>query len=105
MAMSHSPLLVAGFNKAAKSNKKEKVKKGETSNHATQVGELAGAYKEPTPAMRIKRAAQDEKHTATRRWIAGEISNKVHDTIHARADKVIKSPKNYFGKNKGKQSQ
>jgi hypothetical protein len=105
MAMVHSPLLVAGFNKAAKSPNKEKVKKGETANHDTQVGELAGAYKEPTPTMRIKKAAQEEKHHATRRWIAGEISNKVHDTIHARADKVIKNPRNYFGKNKGKQSQ
>lgn len=105
MATAHSPLLVAGFNKGAKEKKPSKQKKGETTGYATQVGELAGAYKEPTPAMKIKKAAQDEKHHATRRWIAGEISNKVHDTIHARADKVIKNPKAYFGKAKGKQSQ
>jgi hypothetical protein len=91
MAMSHSPLLVAGFNKAAKPPKKEKAKKGETSSHATQVGELAGEYKEPTPSMRIKKAAQDEKVHATRRWVSGEISDKQHTTAHRRANHAIKN--------------
>lgn len=87
----HSPLLVAGFNKAAKSTKKETAKKGETAGHVTQVGELAGGYKEPTPAMRIKRVAQDEKHNATRKWISGEITAKQHDGVHKRANHAIKN--------------
>ncbi len=107
MAMNHSPLLVAGFNKGAKPPKKAgKPKMGEPGlMGGTQVGELASAYKEPTPAMRIKKAAQEEKHHATRRWIAGEITDKHHKMVHARANKVIKNPHEYFGKNKGKQSQ
>lgn len=89
----HSPLLVAGFNKGGKSPKKDgKPKMGEPTNYAgSQVGELASAYKEPTPAMRIKRAAGDEKVNATRKWVAGEISDKQHTQAHKRANHAIKN--------------
>lgn len=95
----HSPLLVAGFNKGGKSPKKEKVNRGPSTGSDTQVGELASAYKEPTPAMRIKRTAGDEKVHATRRWIAGEISDKQHTQAHRRANHAIKNAKKLGSKN------
>lgn len=51
---------------------------------------LVTAYKEPTPSQRIKTHAREEKIHATRRWVAGELSNKEHAGIHRRANEVLK---------------
>jgi hypothetical protein len=75
------------------SAKKHKVPKigGEKGTFFTQVGELDDEAKEPTPAMRIKRNAHDEKVYATRDWVAGRINNKKHSEIHSRANHAIKN--------------
>lgn len=81
--------LAEGYQKPAK---KHKVPKhgGESGASATQVGELDDEMKEPTPAMRIKKDAHEEKLRATRRWVAGEISNSEHKKVHTRANHAIK---------------
>lgn len=48
------------------------------------------AYAPPTGPELTVQAAHDEKVHATRKWVAGEISNKKHADIHKRADHVIK---------------
>jgi hypothetical protein len=57
-----------------------------------QHGELGGA-KMPSPQQQmkqdIKSAARGAKVHATRQWVMGELSNKQHDGIHARADRVL----------------
>ena len=50
----------------------------------------APIVKEPTPRQRMKMHAKEEKIHATRKWVAGEISTKQHDGVHARADAVLK---------------
>jgi len=57
----------------------------------TQVGELDDEIKEPTPAMKIKRIAHEEKLHATRQWVAGHMSDAKHKQIHARAKHAIKN--------------
>jgi hypothetical protein len=89
--------LEVGYQKPAKKHKVEK-SKGEKSAHGgshTQVGELDDELKEPTPAMKITKAAQEEKHYATRDWIAGRISTRKHNQIHARAKHAIKNAHKY----------
>jgi hypothetical protein len=73
--------------------KKHEVPKkgGENGHFHTQVGELDDEAKEPTPAMKIKKAAVNEKHYATQDWIAGRISDKHHKKVHSRANFVIKN--------------
>lgn len=66
-------------------------KGGEKGGSHTQVGELDDEIKEPTPAMRIKRMANDEKVYATRKWVSGEISDAKHNQIHKRAAHAIKN--------------
>jgi len=51
---------------------------------------LAKVYKEPTPRQRIKTHAREEKIQATRKWVAGELSNKQHEGVHRRANEVLK---------------
>lgn len=85
-------LLSGAYQKPAKKHSVPK-KGGEsvaTGGKNTQVGELDDEIKAPTPAMRIKNIAKDEKIHATRRWIAGEISNAQHTKIHSRANHAIK---------------
>lgn len=78
-----------------KAAKKHKVPKsgGETGSYFTQVGELDDEYKEPTPAMRITKAAQDEKVHATRKWVMGELSDRKHSQVHSRANHAIRNAK------------
>lgn len=57
----------------------------------TQVGELDDEIKEPSPAMKIKRIAHEEKLHATRQWVAGHISDAKHKQIHNRAAHAIKN--------------
>lgn len=66
-------------------------KGGEKGNSHTQVGELDDEIKEPTPAMKIKRIAHEEKLHATRQWVAGHISDAKHKQIHTRAAHAIKN--------------
>lgn len=47
-------------------------------------------YAPPSGPELTVQAAHDEKVHATRKWVAGEISNKAHAEIHRRADHVIK---------------
>jgi len=84
---------LAPYQKPAKKHKAEKSKgeKSTTGGSHTQVGELDDEYKEPTPAMKIKKTAQDEKHYATRDWIAGRISDKHHKKVHSRANYAIRN--------------
>lgn len=88
-----SVLLSGAYQKPAKKSKVPKVlgEKATTGGSHTQVGELDDTFKEPTPAMRIKRLAHDEKVHATRRWVAGEISNAQHAQVHKRAAHAIKN--------------
>lgn len=79
-----------GYQKPAKKHKSPK-KGGESGDFHTQVGELDDEMKEPTPAMKIKKAAVDEKHYATRDWIAGRISDKHHKKVLSRANYAIKN--------------
>lgn len=51
---------------------------------------LSTIYKEPTPKQRMKIHAREEKVQATRRWVAGELSDKEHAGVHRRANEVIK---------------
>lgn len=83
-----------GYQKPAKKHKSPK-KGGEKGDFHTQVGELDDEMKEPSPAMKMKKAAQDEKHYATRDWVAGRISTKKHKMIHSRANHVIKHAHKY----------
>lgn len=88
-----SVLLSGAYQKPAKKHTVPK-KGGEpaaTGGTHTQVGELDKEMKEPTPAMRIKRMAHDEKVHATRRWVSGEITNAQHSQIHKRAAHAIKN--------------
>lgn len=78
-----------GYEKPAKKHKVPK-KGGENGHFHTQVGELDDEMKEPTPAMKLKKAAQDEKHYATRDWIAGRISTSKHNKILSRAAHAIR---------------
>ena len=82
--------LAQAYQKPAKKHS-AKVKGGEDGHHHTQVGELDDEYKEPTPAMKIKKAAQDEKHYATRDWVAGRINDKQHKKVHHRANYAIRN--------------
>jgi hypothetical protein len=66
-------------------------KGGEKGPAHTQVGELDDEIKEPTPAMKIKRMAHDEKMHATRQWIGGHLSNAEHKKVHERANHAIKN--------------
>ena len=68
-----SVMLMGAYQKPAKKSPVPK-KGGEKGNFDTQVGELDDEMKEPTPAMRIKNMAKEEKHHATRRWVSGELS-------------------------------
>jgi hypothetical protein len=90
-------LLSGAYQKPAKRTKSPK-KGGETGDFHTQVGELDDEMKEPSPAMKITKAAHDEKHTATRDWVAGRMSTRKHSQVHSRANHVIKHPERYFGK-------
>lgn len=88
-----SVLLMGAYQKPAKKSpvpKKggEKAAKG---GHDTQVGELDDEMKEPTPAMRIKHMAKEEKLHATRRWVSGELSDSKHAQVHRRANHAIKN--------------
>lgn len=86
-------LLSGAYQKPAEKHASPK-KGGEpaaTGGKHTQVGELAAVIKAPTPAMRIKSMAHDEKLHATRRWVSGEITNAKHAQIHKRADHAIKN--------------
>lgn len=83
-------LLSGAYQTPAKKHSVPK-KGGEKGNAHTQVGELDDEIKEPTPAMRIKRMANDEKVHATRRWVSGEISDAKHKQIHNRAAHAIKN--------------
>lgn len=85
-----SVLLQGAYQKPAKKSKVPK-KGGEKGNFDTQVGELDDEMKEPTPAMRIKRMANDEKVHATRKWVAGELTDKGHAQVHRRANHAIKN--------------
>jgi hypothetical protein len=94
--MASSPLIAALLAPAGDSKKKikdpksKREKTGEKAPSMTgqQHGELQG-YKEPTPHQRMKQAARDAKVHATRRWVEGELSNKAHAGIHARANRVL----------------
>lgn len=87
-----SVLLSGAYQKPAKKEKVPKVlgEKAAKGGPHTQVGELDDEMKEPTPAMRIKHMARDEKVHATRRWVSGEISDAKHNQIHRRANHAIK---------------
>lgn len=88
-------LLSGAYQKPAKKHVSPK-RGGEpatTGGPHTQVGELDDEIKAPTPAMRIKRAAHDEKINATRRWVSGEITDKQHASTHRRANHAIKHAK------------
>lgn len=86
-------LLAGAYQKPAKKSPVPKVlgEKAAKGGHATQVGELDDEMKAPTPAMRIKSMAHEEKIHATRRWVAGEISDAKHNQIHKRAGEAIKN--------------
>jgi hypothetical protein len=92
--MAGSPLIAAlmapDSKKKVKDPKPKREKTGEKAPSMTgqQHGELP-AYKEPTPAQRMKSAARDAKVHATRQWVMGELSNKKHAGIHARANRVL----------------
>lgn len=92
------PGILAGldqpYQKPAKKHKSPK-KGGETGGSHTQVGEMDDEIKEPTAAMKVKMMAQDEKRYATRKWVAGEISDAHHKKVHNRANHVIKHAKKY----------
>jgi hypothetical protein len=45
--------------------------------------------KPPTPRQMMRTDAKHAKISATRRWVSGELSNKEHAAIHARADRVL----------------
>lgn len=91
-----SPLIAAllapdgDSKKKVKDPKEKREKTGERpmAQTAQQHGELQG-YKEPTHSQRIKSAAREAKIYATRRWVEGELSNKAHAGIHARANRVL----------------
>lgn len=53
------------------------------------------AYKPPTPAQRMKDQMQSAKMNATRDWVDGRISTTKHDTIHKRANHVIRNAHEY----------
>jgi hypothetical protein len=84
-----APMLSGAYQKPAK--KPRQPKGGEKGNFDTQVGELDDEMKEPSPAMRIKRIAQDEKVHATRKWVAGELTDRQHAQAHRRANHAIKN--------------
>jgi len=87
-----SVMLQGAYQKPAKKSKVPK-KLGEaatTGGTHTQVGELDDEMKEPTPAMKVKKIAHEEKLHATRMWVAGHISDAKHKKIHSRANHVIK---------------
>jgi hypothetical protein len=92
--MASSPLIAAllapDSKKKVKDPKVKRPKTGEKAESMTgqQHGELQG-YKEPTPRQRMKMDARDSKVHATRRWVMGELSNKQHAGIHARANRVL----------------
>lgn len=97
-----SPLLEAlkpSAKKVKDPKKQPKRKPGQTtmgeapySQTGQQHGALEGA-KMPSPQQQmkkdIKQGARDSKVHATRRWVMGELSNKEHAGIHARADRVL----------------
>jgi hypothetical protein len=88
-----SVLLSGAYQKPAKKHAVPR-KGGEsatTGGSHTQVGELDDEIKEPTPAMKAKEMAKHEKLHATRRWVAGEITDAQHKKTHARANHVIKN--------------
>jgi hypothetical protein len=86
--------------KRARKPKTNKTTKGEASvtEPMQQHGEL-GANAEPTPMARIKNNARDAKVAATQDWIAGRVSTKQHEHVHARANHVLtnRSPKHFKG--------
>lgn len=43
-----------------------------------------------SPMDRVQQAAHGAKVDATRRWVGGEISSQEHDSIHRRANAVLK---------------
>lgn len=85
-----SVLLSGAYQKPAKKTPSPK-KGGEKGDFHTQVGEMDSTFKEPSPAMKIKRMAGDEKLHATRKWVSGEISTAKHNQIHKRAAHAIKN--------------
>ncbi len=88
-----SVLLLGAYQKPSKKHTVPK-KGGEsaaTGGKNTQVGELDDEFKEPSPAMKVKKMAHDEKLHATRRWVSGEISDAKHKQIHNRANHAIKN--------------
>ena len=87
-----SVMLSGAYQKPAKKHVSPK-KGGEpatTGGTHTQVGELDDEMKEPTPAMKVKRIAHEEKLHATRQWVAGHITDAHHKKVHARANHAIK---------------
>lgn len=92
----------------AKSDKRVTKSRGEksvTANPHTQVGEqamLEEKAEQPTHIQRLREYSKEAKLNATRRWIGGEISTKVHDTIHSKANHVLRKPSKYFGMKESK---
>lgn len=83
-----SPMIDGAYQKP---QKKQKVKIGESGNGHTQVGELDDELKEPSPAMKIKLMAHQEKLHATRKWVSGELTDRQHSKVHTRANHAIKN--------------
>jgi hypothetical protein len=89
------PMLIGAYQKPAKKSPVPK-KGGEPAAKGgphTQVGELDDELKEPTPAMKVKRIAHEEKLHATRQWVAGHLSDAKHAQVHRRANHAIKHAK------------
>lgn len=84
-----SPLLAGAYQKPQKRTKVPKP--GEKGDYHTQVGELDDEMKEPSPAMKIKKIANEEKLHATRRWVSGDLSDAQHAKVHKRANHAIKN--------------
>lgn len=86
-------MLQGAYQTPAKKSKVPKVlgEKAAKGGPHTQVGELDDEIKEPTPAMKIKSMAKDEKMHATRQWIAGHMTNAAHKKVHDRANHAIKN--------------
>lgn len=63
--------------------------------------------KVPTDKQRTKEDARYAKRRATERWVRGEITTESHNSIHARADHVLRGKRvrefrGKSGENKGK---
>ena len=90
-----------GPKRAPKKVTKSRGEKSVTANPHTQVGELAmlepNAEKPMTHGKRLREMSKEAKFNATRRWVGGEISTKVHDSIHSKANHVLRKPSKYFG--------